>query len=238
MSGRQLLRGVTRCLEYLLAPGVCLGCGSDPGNSGALCKTCGDRIARVPNPCQHCGEPNPIEGLICPACRLNPPAWQKMIAPLEYRGISREYLLRLKRSEAIYLAECLCRQALPPFQTSLPRPQALLPVPLYRDRLLERGYNQAREIARIFSAELDIPVDRHCLSRVRATPLQSGLSAAQRKTNVRQAFACSPRRDYRHVAVVDDIVTTGSTVTEITRLLHRAGVEHVEIWALARAYRR
>ena len=238
MSGRQLLRGVTRCLEYLLAPGVCLGCGSDPGHSGALCKTCGDRIARVPRPCQYCGMPNPIEGLICPACRLNPPTWQKMIAPLEYRGITREYLLRLKRSEEIYLAESLCRQVLPRFRQSLPRPQALLPVPIYRDRLLERGYNQAREIARIFSADLDIPVDRHSLSRIRATPPQSGLSAAQRKTNVRQAFACSPRRDYRHVAVVDDIVTTGSTAAEITRLLHRAGVEHVEVWALARAYRR
>jgi ComF family protein len=238
MSGRQLWRGVTRCLEHLLAPGVCLGCGSDPGGSGSLCETCGDRIARVPGPCQYCGMPNPIEGLICPACRLNPPAWQKMIAPLEYRGITREYLLRLKRSEEIYLAESLCRLALPRFRQSLPRPQALLPVPIYRDRLLERGYNQAREIARIFSADLDIPVDRHSLSRIRATPPQSGLSAAQRKTNVRQAFACSPRRDYRHVAVVDDIVTTGSTAAEITRLLHRAGVEHVEVWALARAYRR
>ena len=74
--------------------------------------------------------------------------------------------------------------------------------------------------------------------RVRATAPQSGLSANQRIENLRQAFACEPRRAYRHVAVVDDIVTTGSTVSEITRLLHRAGVEHVEIWALARAYRR
>jgi ComF family protein len=238
MSGRQLLRGLTRCLEYLLAPGVCLGCGCDPGDSGSLCSTCGDHIARVPDPCHYCGMPNPIDSLVCPACRLNPPVWQKMIAPLQYSGITREYLLRLKRSEEIHLAECLCQQALAPIRQSWPRPQALLPVPLYRDRLLERGYNQAREIARIWSVELGIPVDRHSLRRVRATRPQSGLSAAERGANLRQAFACSPRRDYRHVAVVDDIVTTGSTVSEITRLLHRAGVEHVEVWALARAYRR
>jgi predicted amidophosphoribosyltransferase len=67
--------------------------------------------------------------------------------------------------------------------------------------------------------------------------LQSGLSANQRIDNVRQAFAYSPRRDYRHVAVVDDIVTTGKTISRITGLLHRGGVEYVEIWALARAYR-
>ena len=113
----------------------------------------------------------------------------------------------------------------------------LLPVPLHPSRLRERGYNQAREIARIWSRDFDIPIDQRALRRVRATPLQSGLSATQRADNVRQAFDYSAKRDYRHVAVVDDIVTTGSTVTEITRLLHRGGVEFVEIWALARAYR-
>ena len=238
MSGRQLLRGITRCLEYLLAPGVCLACGCDPGDDSSLCATCRRQLVPVPNPCHHCGQPNPLAGLICPACRLNPPPWQKMIAPLQYRGMTREYLLRLKATEATYLAQCLCRQTLPPLHQSWPRPQALLPVPLHRERLLERGYNQAREIARIWSAELDIPVDRRALTRVRATPPQSGLGANQRIDNLRQAFDYSPTRDYRHVAVVDDIVTTGSTVSEITRLLHRAGVEYVEVWALARAYRR
>lgn len=238
MSGRQLLRGITRCLEYLLAPGVCLACGCDPGNADSLCASCRERIARIHNPCRHCAQPNPIEGLICAACRLNPPPWQKMIAPLQYRGITREYLLRLKNSEAIYLAQCLCQQALPYLRQSRPRPQALLPVPLHRARLLERGHNQAREIARIWSRELDIPVDHRSLARVRATPPQSGLGASRRIENLRQAFEYRPCRGYRHVAVVDDIVTTGSTVSEITRLLHRDGVEHVEIWALARACRR
>jgi ComF family protein len=238
MSGRQLLRGITRCLEYLLAPGVCLGCGCDPGDGSSLCASCRERFEAVPNPCCHCGQPNPLDGLVCPACRLNPPPWQKMIAPLHYRGITRDYLLRLKHTEAVYLAECLCRLALEPLRQNWPRPQVLLPVPLHRERLLERGYNQAREIARIWSADLDIPIDRKALTRLRATALQSGLSARQRKSNLRQAFAYAPRRRYRHVAVVDDIVTTGSTVAEITRVLHQAGVEYVEVWALARAYRR
>jgi ComF family protein len=176
--------------------------------------------------------------LICPACRLNPPRWQRIIAPLQYRGLTRDYLLQLKYSEALYLARSLCRQAIDPFRRNWPRPEVLLPVPLHRKRLLERGYNQAAEIAQVLSAELDIPVDRRALTRQRDTPVQSGLSAGQRVDNVRQAFNYSPRRDYRHVAVVDDIVTTGSTVTEITGLLHREGVEFVEVWALARAYRR
>jgi len=238
MSGRQLLRGFTRCLEYLLAPGVCLACGCDPGDESSLCASCREQVLPVPNPCHQCGQPNLLTGLICPACRLNPPVWQKMMAPLQYRGITREYLLQLKSREATYLADCLCRQSLQRLRQSWPRPQVLLPVPLHRKRLLERGYNQAREIARIWSAMLDIPVDRRALTRVRSTLPQSGLSANQRVNNMRQAFDYSPGFDYRHVAVVDDIITTGSTASEITRLLHRAGVEYVEVWALARAYRR
>jgi ComF family protein len=236
MSGRQLLRGITRCLEQLLAPGVCLGCGCDPGDSNSLCTSCQGCIQPVPNPCQYCAQPNPLAGIICPACRLNPPRWQKMIAPLQYRGITRDYLLQLKHSQATHFAKGLCRHSLEKFRANFPRPQVLLPVPLHRERLLERGYNQAHEIARIWSADLDIPLDRHALKRTRATALQSGLSALQRKDNLRQAFAYEPQRDYRHVAIVDDIVTTGSTVDEITRVLHREGVEFVEVWALARVY--
>ena len=238
MSGRQLLRGLTRILEQLLAPGVCPGCGCDPGGAEPLCATCSERIEPVPNPCAYCAQPNPVAGGVCPACRLNPPRWQKMIAPLQYRGITRDYLLQLKHAEATHLARVLCQHCRHPFRAASPGPEVLLPVPLHRARLLERGYNQAREIARLWSAEFDIPIDNRALTRTRATPRQSGLSAAQRVDNVHQAFAYRTQRAYRHVAVVDDIVTTGSTVTEITRVLHREGVEFVEIWALARAYRR
>jgi len=237
MSGRQLLRGFGRFVEQLLAPGVCLGCGCDPGDTSLLCCSCRERIEAVPNPCQHCGQPNPVNGIVCPACRLNPPRWQKLIAPLQYCGITRDYLIQLKHTQATHLAKALCRHSATAFRESRPKPEMLLPVPLHPSRLRERGYNQAREIARIWSRDFDIPIDQRALRRVRATPLQSGLSATQRADNVRQAFDYSAKRDYRHVAVVDDIVTTGSTVTEITRLLHRGGVEFVEIWALARAYR-
>lgn len=242
LKGRGISRGITRrishCLEQLLAPGVCMACGCDPGDSVSLCSSCSTRIATVPNPCHYCGQPNPLTGIVCPACRLNPPRWQRMIAPLQYRGLSRDYLLQLKHSQATHLAKGLCRHTLQAFRQNQPRPQVLLPVPLHRERLLERGYNQAREIARIWSADLDIPLNHRALTRIRATPLQAGLSANQRVKNVRLAFDYQPRREYRHVAIVDDIVTTGSTVDEITRVLHREGVEFVEVWALARVYRR
>jgi ComF family protein len=238
MSGRLVRRQLAAFVNYLLAPGLCLACGCELDNAESLCDCCGERLRRVPDPCCYCGQPNPVTGEICPACLQNPPRWQRIIAPLQYFGPTREYLQQLKYFEAVHLAKTLCRQCLDPFRQHWPRPEVLLPVPLHPERLLERGYNQADEIARIWSRELAIPVDLKTLTRIRATPSQSGLSAGQREDNVRQAFAYRAKHEYRHVAIVDDIVTTGSTVTEITKTLHRGGVEFVEVWALARVYRR
>ena len=238
MSVSYLRRGLARCFNYLFAPGFCLACGCEIVGTGSLCGSCSRQLRWVPNPCQYCGQPNPVDGLVCPACQLNPPRWQRLIAPFQYRGLVRDYLLQLKFSEALYLSRTLCQESITPFRQSSPKPEVLLPVPLHRTRLLERGYTQAYEIATVWSAALGITVDRHALTRDRVTRSQSGLSATQRERNVRKAFAYAPNQEYRHVALVDDIVTTGSTVTEITRLLHRAGVEYVEVWALARVYRR
>jgi len=238
MSGRTLRRGIARCLNHLFASGLCLACGCELGDTNSLCASCSSQLQRVPNPCQNCGQPNPLGGLVCPACLLNPPRWQKIIAPLQYRGLVRDYLIQLKFSEALYLAKSLGQECIDPFRQSLPKPEVLLPVPLHRTRLFERGYNQAYEIATVLSGALGIPIDRHALIRTRPTPSQSGLSASQRESNIRKAFTYAPKHEYRHVALIDDIVTTGSTVTEITRALHRGGVEYVEIWALARVYRR
>jgi ComF family protein len=224
MSGRLVRRQLAAFVNYLLAPGLCLACGCELDNAESLCDCCGERLRRVPDPCCYCGQPNPVTGEICPACL--------------HFGPTREYLQQLKYFEAVHLAKTLCRQCLDPFRQHWPRPEVLLPVPLHPERLLERGYNQADEIARIWSRELAIPVDLKTLTRIRATPSQSGLSAGQREDNVRQAFAYRAKHEYRHVAIVDDIVTTGSTVTEITKTLHRGGVEFVEVWALARVYRR
>ena len=237
MSGKPPWRLLAQFIECLFAPGLCLACGCEISGTASLCVDCAERLEMVPRPCRYCGQPNPVDGRACPACLLNPPRWQRLRAPLRYEGLTRDYLQQFKYAEALYLVKPLCRRGFEAFDRGDPLPEVLLPVPLHRDRLIERGFNQADEIARQWSREFSIPIDRDVLKRTRATPSQSGLSAAQRETNVRGVFACANPRGYRHVAVVDDIVTTGSTTGELTRLLHRAGVEYVEVWALARAYR-
>ena len=237
MSGRRLLRGLVRSLQNLLGPGICAGCGVEIGGSAMLCETCSTQLVTIANPCQSCAQPNAASGTICPACRRQPPHWQAMTAPLHYQGLARDFLLQLKNANARHLATGLCEQTVDQLLAKAPHPQALLPVPLHPARLVQRGYNQAHEIARCWSNRLDIPVDHRALQRLRETPAQAGLSRRQRRQNVAGAFRYRPRQHYRHVAVVDDIITTGSTVSEIARLLQRHGVEHVEVWAVARTWR-
>jgi ComF family protein len=115
-------------------------------------------------------------------------------------------------------------------------PHALVPVPLHADRLRERGYNQALELARPLAAALQIPLRDDLLARVRATSAQSNLDAAERRKNLRGAFrAADTAAPPAHVAVVDDVMTTGATLRECARTLLRAGAERVDVWALARA---
>jgi len=118
-----------------------------------------------------------------------------------------------------------------------PLPDALLPVPLHPSRLRQRGFNQSSEIACRVGRRLKIPVLRGACRRVRATaPQSSRLNARERRTNVEGAFAaCGPLDHLRAVAIVDDVVTTGATVSELARVVRRAGVHRVEVWACARA---
>lgn len=115
------------------------------------------------------------------------------------------------------------------------KPDAIVPVPLHPGRYRKRGFNQAVEIARTVSRRLDISLDLDSCRRIRATPAQAELPARQRRTNLRNAFSIDAAIEHRHVAVLDDVITTGATVKEMAAALHRAGVARVDVWACARA---
>jgi ComF family protein len=117
------------------------------------------------------------------------------------------------------------------------RPELLLPVPLGRARFADRGYNQANELATYVSHRLAIPMRTDLLVRTRDTLEQVGLDRKARRKNLRKAFALTQPIREQHVAILDDVVTTGSTANEIARVLKRAGAQQVEVWAVARAGR-
>jgi ComF family protein len=117
------------------------------------------------------------------------------------------------------------------------QPQLLIPVPLAYQRFCERGYNQAIVLAQHMVSSVAIPIRPDLLVRVRDTQEQAGLDQRARRQNIKRAFEVTGPLPASHVAIVDDVVTTGSTVNEIARVLKRAGAKRVEVWAIARAAR-
>lgn len=233
--------GITRWIKGLvggLLPPCCLLCGA-PGALGLdLCAGCGADLPRNPHPCPSCALPLPVgtpPNRPCGLCQVHPPPYDSCLAPFQYAGALPYLITGLKfqarLSHARLLGELLT-QALG--ERGGPWPELLIPVPLHASRLRERGFNQALELARFPARALGLPLDtRHCARRLN-TPPQVGLPALARRHNLRGAFALTAPLNVRHVALVDDVVTTGSTVAELAGVLRQAGVARVEVWAVAK----
>jgi ComF family protein len=196
-----------------------------------------------PPRCCLCGFPGASLDLdLCPVCHADLP-WDEpaeALTALRYEHPVDDLVRRLKYHGVISNARVLgvlLAQAARERCTGLPK--LLVPVPLHAARFRERGFNQATAIARYAGRMLDIPVARHAVRRVRDTPSQTALDVNARRRNVSGAFEVA--RSVRlvieagHVAIVDDVMTTGSTLRELRAVLLRAGVRQVDLWAVARA---
>ncbi len=115
-----------------------------------------------------------------------------------------------------------------------PCPDALIPVPLHPNRYAERGFNQADLLARHLAKSLPIPVLRGAVSRLKDQPAQSKLTASQREKNLQGAFRANLSLTDKHIAIVDDVVTTGATARALAQQLRKAGAREISLWAVAR----
>lgn len=225
---------VDRLADRLL-PRRCLVCSLDSRPVG-ICDYCLKDLPWNTQPCLCCGLPLPGDhNGICGPCLRRPPAFERTVSPLlfEYpvRELIRQFKFRRNLAAGRALTRLLHRQLL-----ACDRPDCLLPVPLHGFRLFRRGFNQAFDIARYIGVKLEIPVLAEGLRRIRPTRAQSGLDADERRRNLRGAFAWHGQTlAGKHVALVDDVMTTGTTVRECTRVLGKAGAGRVDIWVLARA---
>lgn len=137
----------------------------------------------------------------------------------------------LKYGERLMLAGALASRLA---QRVATRPDCLLAMPLHPSRLRERGFNQSLELARHIAGNLNIPLLPHACQRVRDTPPQSALTWRERGKNMRKAFAVTQDFSGKHVAVVDDVMTSGASLNELALALRRAGVHKVSAWVIAR----
>lgn len=205
-----------------------------------LCGACEADLPWLGPQCTVCALPLHTTGMICGQCLKRPPAFDHVVAPWRFDFPIDSLINRFKHQSrwplGRLLAEQLARHLRHAFDEGLPRPSALLPVPLARKRLRQRGFNQAQMLAVWLSPALQIPLRNDLLQRTLDTPAQQQLDAAARRRNLRQAFALPDKQPLRdqHLAIVDDVLTTGATAETLARLLKQAGAARVDIYCLAR----
>jgi ComF family protein len=219
-------------LPWLFAP-RCMVCG-EPGARGRdLCNACHAELPWQGSACLRCALPLPQPGT-CGHCLQSPPPLGETHAVFDYAFPLDRLLPRLKFHRDFAAGRVLGRCMVDRL-AHLPRPDALIPIPLHRARLRTRGYDQALELARPLARALQVPLLGHALQRSRTTTAQSRLDAEARQRNLRGAFVVASAASIpRHVVLVDDVMTTGATLHVAARELHKAGVQRVDAWVCAR----
>lgn len=220
---------------------TCLICDEPAQTADCVCNVCETELPWLMEQCEVCALPLPMEGLICGQCQQHTPAFKQVIAPWSYSFPIDSLISRFKHAAHWPLGHMLGRLMGHYLHhrfdnTGLARPDLLLPVPMARKRLRERGYNQALMLTRWLSTDLDIPYDEHLLLRPHETVAQQALDAKTRKRNLLHAFALATDAQVqdRHFAVVDDVLTTGATAHSLAQLLINAGARQVDVYCLAR----
>ncbi len=220
-------------LSNLLFGGSCFLCRG--AARGILCPACDADLPRLAGTlCPRCALPAPGSA-VCGRCLADAPHYDATVAALAYRFPADTLVHSLKFRSQLALAPLLGDLLLKCIPAG-ERVDCLLPVPLSKERLRERGYNQAAEIARHVAKERRVRLELTIVIRERNTRAQSDLPWSDRARNVRGAFRCERSLDGAAIAVVDDVMTTGATLAELAATLKRAGAARVVNWVVARTF--
>ena len=216
----------------------CILCGTaaDRAGGNVLCSRCDISLpASTAENCPQCAISSP-RGLPCGDCVADPPAFDDALAAFRYRFPLDQLLLSYKYSANLALSAFFARKLVLALRSrGAPLPECIVPMPLSARRLAERGFNQAALIADGLAASFSLPMNRVALERIRETRPQTTLPWKARRDNVKGAFAATSALQGKHVALVDDVMTTGATLNEAARALKKQGVARVSAWIVARA---
>jgi ComF family protein len=218
----------SQVLDAVIPP-RCAGCGT---RDVWLCEVCVVSLPRLPEGhCQRCAAPGTPTKL-CARCYRTPPAFDAVLAPFLHDGLARELVLSLKYRGHRHLVESLASLMSPlvDFDVDL-----VVPVPLHAQRHSERGFNQSALLARALADRRSTRVDEGLLRRIRETAPQTGLNHGQRVANVRGAFDAMGKVNHTTVLLVDDVCTTGATLSACARALRRAGANRIVAIVATRA---
>jgi len=225
-------------LDFALPP-RCAGCGLIVAYTHSFCPECWKDVEFLGDSgCSTCGIPlEATEAETCGACLARPPRIARTRAAVAYGDLPRGLAIRLKYGRKVAIARTMARYMAP--LVSVRDDAVLVPVPLHRTRLWQRGFNQSALVARELSRRLSIATDPFALRRVKRTPALKGMSPLQRRKTVAGAFKVHDKNAVagKTVILVDDVLTTGSTAEACARSLKRAGATRVELISWARVVR-
>ena len=221
-------------IHNLLA--TCVFCDAQGVTGKDICSTCFDNLLKNNNCCYQCGTPLELKTQInlCGQCQSTTPAFNTCHAPFIYQGAMRYLITRLKFNQH-YKNARLLGQLFAESLTDHKRPQCIIPVPLHKKRYRQRGFNQTLEIAKTIGRQLQIPIETKLCIRHRNTSHQVGLTPKDRRENVKNAFSIVKETHYTHIAILDDVMTTGATLQEIALIFKKIGIINIELWVCARA---
>ncbi|MCY4011947.1 MAG: ComF family protein [Gammaproteobacteria bacterium] len=223
-----------------LFPGICVLCRRRSRRTIDLCPSCERAFTCNDQACHVCGAPLAASGgvRVCGRCVATPPPWMRTLAPYTYAQPLTGVIEGLKSGNGLRQARilgALLSASAKAEYAATELPEALIPVPLTRRRLRQRGFNQAALLARSTARRLGLPSLSGHLVRIRNTPPQRSLPRNARLSNVRTAFAVKRPINYRRVALVDDVSTTGATAHAASTALLAGGAEEVHLWVAAKA---
>jgi len=233
-SGLKSVRATALALLEWVAPPCCLLCRLEVEYRHGLCQGCWAKLPVNEIHCERCALPMAHESL-CGHCQRCPPVFDSVIAPLCYQDPIDQMLCALKYHQQLSFARTAAGLITDTVRESgEPRPDLLVGVPMTHRAVRKRGLNQAVFLARLIGRQLGIPAKSTLIKKLRETDRQSTLNASKRQRNLKGAFHCKGSLEDKHIALVDDILTTGATANEISKVLKAAGANRVDIWVCAR----
>lgn len=235
-------RALAARLYTVLWENRCRVCGTPcpPGKAIPLCPKCAEELKPLEEGfCPCCGQilaKKDNRRFFCHTCLVNPPPWQEIHLFGVYEKLLRTLLIQFKFQENLaagHLVGMLLARSMP--DSFYGTPYILVPIPLSRERLLERGFNQVLEMARPVAKRFSFPIEPRALTRVRNTLPQSTLGSDERRANIFGAFSAAPDKvNGKHIILVDDVMTTGNTLREAAKILFLAGAASICVLIAAR----
>ncbi len=220
--------------RYLGALAACTVCGGQAQGHLDMCSGCEADLPTHGCACVRCAEPLARAG-VCGQCLQSPPAFDHAWSAFTYAAPVDTLLRGLKFHKRLYVARLLGQMMASKLSQTQYLPALIIPVPLHSTRLQQRGFNQAQLLACEISKRLNLPMTLTLCQRSVATDAQMGMDKATRKRNLKGAFSLNRPVTAKRVVLVDDVMTTGSTLNALASVLKGAGVEEVGVWVCARA---